>query len=108
MSVGVSVIEALANPTGKLMYDVTADDWDALRTLAEQVGCPADRVGALRKRLTATETRKGSPYVLLVGRPEGRLDLFLARCFTPEAAEAVSKAAGRPVSIGPAPGDVQP
>lgn len=90
------------------MTDVTADDWDSLENLAERVGCPRDKVGALRRRLTSTDVRKGGPYILLIGRPEGRLDLFLSRWLNPDLAEEVKKSTGRPVAVGPAPSTAQP
>jgi hypothetical protein len=87
---------------------IAPGDWDALEQLAGRVGFPVDRVGSLRRRLDSSPPRPGSPYSLLVGRPDAGIELLLARWIAPDAAEELQRAGDRPLIIGPAPGEVRP
>jgi hypothetical protein len=88
--------------------EIASADWDALEQLASRVSFPVERVGSLRRRLEDSTLRPGSPYSLLVGRPDAGIELLLARWISPDAAEELQKVGDRPLVIGPNPGEVRP
>jgi hypothetical protein len=88
--------------------EILPADWDALQALAGRVGLSAERVSMLRRRVEDATPRPGSPYVLIVGRPDAGIELLLARWLAPEAADELQKTGGRPLVIGPNPGEVRP
>lgn len=88
--------------------EISSADWDALQTLARRVGLAAERVGLLRRRVEDLASRPGSPYVLVVGRPDAGIELLLARWLAPEVAEELQKVGDRPLVIGATPSEVRP
>src|ERR1019366_535454 len=88
--------------------EITSADWDALQSLALRVGLFSERVGLLRRRVEASSPRPGSPYKLMVGRPDAGIELLLARWLAPEAAEELIKVGDRPLVIGATPAEVRP
>ncbi len=90
------------------MTQLTPSDWDALQNLVGRVGLPVERVALLRLRLENGRPRPGSPYTLLVGRPQAGIELLLRRWLGDEVEEALRQADGRPLVIGPTPENLQP
>jgi len=88
--------------------EILPADWDALQALAGRVGLSAERVGMLRRRVENATPRPGSPYTLIVGRPDAGIELLLGRWLAPEAADELQKVSNRPLVIGPNPGEVRP
>jgi hypothetical protein len=91
-----------------IMTSMTTVDWDALQSLAGRVGLPTERINVVRRRLEPNLARPGSPYTLLVGRPNAGIELLLARWLRPEAAEALQTANDHPLVIGATPDQAQP
>ncbi len=88
--------------------EIAASDWDTLEQLAGRAGFPVERVGSLRRRLDNSSPRPGSPYSLLVGRPDAGIELLLARWISPDAADELQKVGERPLVIGASPAEVKP
>lgn len=87
--------------------EILSQDWDALENAADRVGFPAERIGSLRRRLENPPPRPGSPYTLLIGRPEAGLPLLLPRWLDAEA-DLLREIGERPVVLGKTPGEVCP
>ena len=85
------------------MDEINATDWQALEEFADRIGFPAARVTRHSRRWGDGQARPGSPYTLLVGRPEAGIESLVGRWFSPQAAEALKLAGGRPLVIGPEP-----
>ena len=87
---------------------MTEADWQTVQSLAQQVNFPAERVSLARKRLMAEPSRHGSPFTLVVGRPDAGIELVLARHFAPEVAEKLKESGERPLVLGPKPSEILP
>lgn len=90
------------------MPEFAPTDWDALTALALRLGLPDERVAALRRRLDPSYPRPGVPYTLVAGRPDAGIELLLGRWLGPEVADALLAAGGKPLVVGPTPGEVRP
>jgi hypothetical protein len=90
------------------MVEIADADWDELQALAVQVGVAEERIAAARWRFAAGADRPGGPLTLLVGRPEGGIDLLFERWLGPEAAAALREARGRPLVVGANAGAIKP
>jgi hypothetical protein len=86
---------------------LTSSDWDAFERLATQVGVAAERVKQARRRGTAADGARDSS-TLLAGRPNGGVELLLARWISPDATDACTAAAPAPLIISRRAEAVQP
>ena len=90
------------------MDAISASDWETLERLVAQVGLPTERVPLLRRRLEGDRGRPGSPYTLLIGRPDAGIEQFIAGLLGPQGVEALEAAGSRPLVVGPTPDQIQP
>lgn len=90
------------------MDAISASDWAALERAAAQVGMPTERVPLLHRRLEGERSRLGSPYTLIIGRPDAGIEQFAARLLGPQTVETLEAAGSRPLVAGPTPESVRP
>lgn len=90
------------------MDAISASDWEALERAAAQVGMPTERVPLLRRRLDGERRHTGSPFTLVIGRPDAGIEQFTARLLGPQAVETLETAGSRPLVVGPAAEAVRP
>lgn len=107
-STGKDSTTGVMSMTETTINTLAASDWEALERLVAQVGLPAERVSLLRRRLDGERSRPGSPYTLIIGRPDAGIEQFIARLLGPQAVEALEAAGSRPLVVGPTPESVRP
>jgi hypothetical protein len=90
------------------MTQLSSAEWKRLETLAAKIGASPEQVGAVRRRMEPNHSRPGSPYTLLTGRPDGGLELLLARWAGLEATQALKRAGEKPLILGSEPEQVRP
>lgn len=87
--------------------EITAQDWEAMQSVAGRIGFPGEHISSLQRRLEDPPARPGTPYMLLAGRPEAGLHLLLSRWLGADA-ELLREIGERPVVFGREPQSVAP
>ena len=90
------------------MTQLSPAEWKRLEALATQVGVSPEQVGMVRRRMETNRAHPGHPYTMLIGRPDGGLEVLLAGWIGSEAIQALKQAGEKPLILGREPEQVRP